>query len=103
MTQARQFMLSMAALALTFGVTGQAVTTPNHDDGSLSNSDLVVVLNDSDQSAAGQTDENADQSAKMGREEGTHSGTRQGGPPETRAPKMSGSESGTSSGQSQQY
>jgi hypothetical protein len=95
-------------VALTFGLTGQSIPTPQDEDGSLSNSDLLVVLNETDKSAGqtngesvGQTDEAADQSAKMGREEGTHSGTRQGSPPETRAPKMTGSES-SSSGQSQQ-
>lgn len=99
MTQARHLMIGVAVAALTFGITGQGIPTPGHETESLSNSDLIVVLNENDK-AAGQADESADQSAKMDREEGTHSGTRQGGPPQTRAPKL-GFESGASSSQSQ--
>ncbi len=95
MTQARGLILGVAVAALTFGVTGKSVTTPISENETLSNSDIVVVLNDSDQTI-GQPEENAEGFAKMGEVEGTHAGARQGGPPDSRAPKM-GSDNSSSS------
>ena len=79
MTLARTYIVSAAVIALTFGIGDQTLTpVPNEEP--LSNGDIVIVTNDT-ASQAGQTEDSADQSAKMGKEEGTNEGENLGATP----------------------
>jgi len=82
MTQARTSMASAAVVALTFGIGGQTLT-PVQQEEPLSTGDIVIVTNDA-APQAGQTD----QSAKMGKEEGTHEGENLGATPENDTAKI---------------
>ena len=86
MTQARTSMVSAAVIALTFGIGGQTLT-PVQQEEPLSTGDIVIVTNDA-APQAGQTEDNADQSAKMGKEEGTHEGENLGATPENDTAKI---------------
>ncbi|GAF87666.1 unnamed protein product, partial [marine sediment metagenome] len=68
MTQSR-LVLSAAVAALMFGVTG-AVAAPNEEGAAVAQETLVIAADDS-----APADENAEDSAKMGKEEGTHEGS----------------------------
>jgi hypothetical protein len=99
MTQAKGLILGVAVAALTFGLTGKPLSIPPQEE-PLSDSDIVVVLNDSGQ-AAGSAEEKSEDGAKVNEVEGTHAGARQGGPPDSRAPKL-GSDNSASSDQESQ-
>jgi hypothetical protein len=86
MTQARTSMASAAVVALTFGIGGQTLT-PVQQEEPLSTGDIVIVTNDA-APQAGQTEDTADQSAKMGKEEGTHEGENLGATPENDTAKI---------------
>jgi hypothetical protein len=75
MLQTNTLLAGAAVVALTLGVTGQIKTIPDRDK-PLSKSDIIVVTNDTGPTA--ETEENAEQSAKMGKEEGEHQGTEVG-------------------------
>jgi hypothetical protein len=86
MTQANSTLVASAAvIALTLGVTGQ--TTAPRDAPPLSSSDITVAADDT-APAAGQTEESAEDSAKMGKEEGTHEGDNLGATPEDDTAKI---------------
>ena len=86
MTLARTYIVSAAVIALTFGIGDQTLTpVPNEEP--LSNGDIVIVTNDT-ASQAGQTEDSADQSAKMGKEEGTNEGENLGATPESDTAKI---------------
>jgi hypothetical protein len=86
MTQGRTFMASAAVIALTFGIGGQT-PTPVPPEQPLSTGDIVIVTNDA-APQAGQTEDSADQSAKMGQEPGTHEGDNLGATPENDTAKI---------------
>jgi hypothetical protein len=79
-------MASAAVVALTFGIGGQTLT-PVQQEEPLSTGDIVIVTNDA-APQAGQTEDNADLSAKMGKEEGTHEGENLGATPENDTAKI---------------
>lgn len=79
-------MVSAAVIALTFGIGGQTLT-PVQQEEPLSTGDIVIVTNDA-APQAGETEDNADQSAKMGKEEGTHEGENLGATPENDTAKI---------------
>jgi hypothetical protein len=107
MTRRRTSILSAAVIALTFGIGGQAVTpldSESLEEHPLSTGDIVIVTNDA-APQAGQTEDDADESAKMGKEEGTHEGEDLGAPendtakidqPARRNPTTDNSSGGTS-------
>ena len=72
MTQARTSMASAAVIALTFGIGGQTLT-PVQQEEPLSTGDIVIVTNDAGPQA-GQTEDDAGQSAKMGTSEPSSNG-----------------------------
>ena len=77
MTEARKLMTGLAA-ALALGITGAgAVACPMEN---------VVLAADESQPAGAKTDET--DSAKMGKEEGTHTGDNQGAKPENDTQKV---------------
>jgi hypothetical protein len=80
MTQANTLVASAAVIALTLGVTGE--TTAPRDEPPLSTSDITIAQNTA--ADVGQTEESADESAKMGKDEGTYSGESQGDVPESK-------------------
>lgn len=86
MTQGRTFMASAAVIALTFGIGGQT-PRPVPPEQPLSTGDIVIVTNDA-APQAGQTEDSADQSAKMGQEAGTHEGDNLGATPENDTAKI---------------
>lgn len=83
MTQARQLIATAAAIALTFGISGKTLD-PIEQDEPISTGDILIVTNDS---AAGQIEDSADQSAKMGKE-GGHEGDHLGAVPENDTAKI---------------
>jgi hypothetical protein len=85
MTHANVLIASAAVIALTLGVTGE--TTAPRDAPPLSTSDITVAMDDT-APAPGQTEENAEDSAKMGKEEGTHEGANLGATPENDTAKI---------------
>ena len=90
MTRGRTSILSAAVIALTFGIGGQAVTpldSESLEEHPLSTGDIVIVTNDA-APQAGQTEDDADESAKMGKEEGTHEGEDLGATPENDTAKI---------------
>jgi hypothetical protein len=72
MAQMSNLIASAAVIALTLGM-GDALT-PAPNEMPYSNSDIVIVANDPPPSA--QTEDSATESAKMGEEEGTHTGAQ---------------------------
>jgi hypothetical protein len=86
MTQGRTSIVSAAVIALTFGIGGQTLA-PVPSEQPLSTGDIVIVTNDS-APQAGQTEDSADESAKMGEEEGTHEGENLGATPENDTAKV---------------
>lgn len=88
MAQERNVMLALAVAALTFGL-GDGMT-PAPREIPLANSDIVIVKNEA-ASPSVNTEENAEQSAKMGKDEGIHVGQDQANAQETGSAKMSGS------------
>jgi hypothetical protein len=66
MTQANTLVASAAVIALTLGIGGQT-PTPVQQEQPLSTDDILIVTNDA-APQAGQTDESAEESAKMGKE-----------------------------------
>jgi hypothetical protein len=85
MTQANTLVASAAVIALTLGIGGQT-PTPVQQEQPLSTDDILVVTNDG-ALKAGQTDESAEESAKMGEQEGTQSGENQGDVPKSKTDK----------------
>jgi hypothetical protein len=86
MTQARTSIVSAAVIALTFGIGGQTLT-PVQDEEPLSTGDILIVTNET-ALEAGQSEDNAEESAKMGKEEGAHEGENLGAPPESDTAKV---------------
>jgi hypothetical protein len=84
MLRTNTLLAGAAVIALTLGVTGQIKTTHERDK-PLSKSDIMVVTNDT-APTSGQTEENAEESAKMGKEDGTHQG--EGATPESDTQKI---------------
>jgi hypothetical protein len=85
MTQANTLVASAAVIALTLGIGGQT-PTPVQQEQPLSTDDILVVTNDG-ALKAGQTDESAEESAKMGEQEGTQNGENQGDVPKSKTDK----------------
>jgi hypothetical protein len=79
MTQLKQLMLGMALGAVTIGATG-------HNTASIESGDVVIAADDAS-SAGAQTEGNTG-SAKMGTDEGTHTGPNQGDTPENDTKKI---------------
>ena len=75
MLQTNTLLAGAAVVALTLGVTGQIQAIPDREK-PLAKSDIMVVTNDT-APTAGQ-EENSEELAKMGKEEGTHQGTEMG-------------------------
>lgn len=73
MLQKRKWILGMAAASLSFALAGTA---------------LAVDATDESKQPTGQTEESATESAKMGKEEGTHTGDHQGVIPENDTEKI---------------
>jgi hypothetical protein len=90
MTQASTLIVGAAAVALTFGVTGQG-KIPMELQVPLSNSDIVIVKDEA-QPSVGQTDDTAKQSAEMGKADGVQSGEHQGDAPQSQSDMMKGSQ-----------
>ena len=86
MTQGRTSIASAAVIALTFGIGGQTLT-PVQKEKPLSTGDILIVTNDT-APQAGQTEDRADESAKMGKEEGTQEGEGLGATPENDTAKI---------------
>ena len=84
MTHARRFLASAAVIALTLGITGQTMA-PVETEEPLSTNDILVVTNDAG-SSPGQT--NAQESAKMGQENGTQQGDDLGAVPQSDTAKI---------------
>ena len=84
MTQSR-LVLTGAVAVLMFGVTG-AMATPNEQGAAPLQENLVIATDDT--APADETDENAEDSAKMGQEEGTHEGPDLGATPENDTSKI---------------
>ena len=82
MTQARTSIVSAAVIALTFGIGGQTLT-PVQDEEPLSTGDILIVTNET-APQAGQSEDNVDESAKMGKDEGANSGESQGDAPKSK-------------------
>jgi hypothetical protein len=89
MAQIRGMMLGAALVAVTFGVAGHAAQMER--EMTLSNSAIVIAADDAmpdaDQGAAA-TEENSEGSAKMGEEQGTHTGDNLGATPENDTSKV---------------
>ena len=88
MTQANILIMGAAAIALTFGVTGQG-EIPMQLQVPLSNSDIVIVKDEA-QPSIGQTDDTAKQSAEMGKADGVQSGEHQGDAPKSQSDMIKG-------------
>jgi hypothetical protein len=86
MTQARALLASAAAIALTFGVTGQTMS-PVETEKPLSTNDILIVTNDT-AAEPGQTDEGTEGSAKMGQQDGTQQADNLGAAPESDTAKI---------------
>jgi hypothetical protein len=86
MTQANTLVASAAVIALTLGIGGQT-PTPVQQEQPLSTGDILVVTNKA-APQAGQADESAEESAKMGKDSGTHEGDNLGATPENDTAKI---------------
>lgn len=86
MTRSGTWFASAAMIALTVGVTSRA-DIPTQRESPLPPESIIVAADDS-APAAGQTEENAADSAKMGKEEGTHQGAQLGATPENDTDKI---------------
>jgi len=84
MTQSR-LVLSAAVAALMFGVTG-AVAAQSEQGAAVAQQTLVIAADDA--APADDTEENAEDSAKMGKDEGTHAGPDLGATPENDTSKV---------------
>jgi hypothetical protein len=73
MSQSRKLILGLAAVSLSFALASTA---------------LAVDAADETKQPTGQTEESATESAKMGKEEGTHAGDHQGAIPENDTSKI---------------
>jgi hypothetical protein len=87
MTQANTLVASATVIALTLGIGGQT-PTPVQQEQPLSTDDILVVTNEA-APQAGQTDESAEDSAKMGKQEGTQGGESQGDVPKSKTDEAS--------------
>jgi len=85
MTQSK-LMLIAAAAALTLGVSGNTSTPIGRQSG-FSDSN-VLIAGDETTSGTSQTEKNAQGSAKMGSEKGTHTGPGQGATPQSDTQKI---------------
>ncbi len=84
MTQGTSFVLGAALAALTLGVTGDV---PQMREMPLSAGHIVMAADD-DAPQGAPTEDNSAESAKMGKDEGTHSGPDQGSTPENDTSKI---------------
>jgi hypothetical protein len=80
-----QYALIAAAAALSLGALISNPSTHRHEPAG-SKSDILIVENETRPGAA--KDENAEDSAKMGKEEGTHTGSNQGANPQSDTQKV---------------
>jgi hypothetical protein len=90
MTQANTLIVAAAAIALSFGVTGQG-KVPIERQVPLSNSDIVIVKDEAAR-VIGQPEDAAHESAEMGKADGTQNGEHQGDAPQSQSAKMNGSQ-----------
>jgi hypothetical protein len=86
MTRSGTWLASAAVIALTIGVTSRA-DIPTEVETPLPPESIIVAADDS-AADAGQTEETAEDSAKMGKEEGTHQGAQLGATPENDTDKI---------------
>jgi hypothetical protein len=86
MTRSGHWLASAAVVALTLGVTSRA-DLPTEHELPLPQGSIIIAAEDT-AAGAGQTDESAEDSAKMGQEEGTHEGAQLGETPETESDKI---------------
>jgi hypothetical protein len=82
MTRSGTWLASAAVIALTVGVTSRA-DVPTEREFPLPPDSLIVAAED-----AAQTEESAADSAKMGKDEGTHEGAALGAKPESDTNKI---------------
>jgi hypothetical protein len=75
MTETRNFIASAAVIALTFGIGGHLLGPGEESvrEQPLSTGDIMIVENDAAPNAV-ESEDNAEDSAKMGKEEGTQTG-----------------------------
>ena len=86
MTRSATWLASATVIALTLGVTSRA-DVPGEKELPLPHGSIILAADDS-APAAGQTEENAEDSAKMGKESATHEGTNLGATPESDTNKI---------------
>jgi hypothetical protein len=91
MAQERKFLMALGVAALTFGITNGLTPAPREIP--LGNSDILIVDNETALPSV-DTNPNAEESAKMGKESGTQVGQKQdqdqGNTDQTQSQKMSG-------------
>jgi hypothetical protein len=86
MTRSGTWLASAAVIALTIGVTSRA-DVPTEKEFPLPADSIIVAAQDG-AAGIGQTEETAEDSAKMGKEEGTHKGAQLGATPENDTDKI---------------
>ncbi|MFO7477355.1 MAG: hypothetical protein R6X03_03225 [Methyloceanibacter sp.] len=86
MTRSGHWLASAAVIALTLGVTSRA-DIPAERDFPLPPDAIILAAEDS-AAGAGQTEDTAEDSAKMGKEERTHEGAQLDETPETESDKI---------------
>jgi hypothetical protein len=92
MTHANTLIASAAVIALTLGITSRA-DTPTETETPLPLGSMIIAAGDDAATAGqsedtGQSEDNAEDSAKMGEEEGTHEGANLGATPENDTDKI---------------
>lgn len=86
MTRSGTWLSSAAVIALTIGVTSRA-DLPTERELPLPPGSIIVAAEDT-AAGAGQTEESAEDSAKMGKDDGTQEGAQLGEPPKTDTDKI---------------
>jgi hypothetical protein len=86
MTHSATWLTSAAVIALALGVTSRADIPAEKADPLPLGSTIIAA--DDTAPAAGQTEETAEDSAKMGKESGTHEGSDLGATPESDTNKI---------------
>jgi len=92
MTRSATWFASAAVLALTAGITSPADVSPEFDRPLPPGSFLMAENAAGD---VGQPEENAEESAKMGKEEGSHEAAQPTSPPKSDSDKMDQAGSGS--------
>ena len=86
MTRSGTWLASAAVISLTVGVTSRADLPTKHEL-PLPQGSIIIAAEDT-AAGVGQKDETAEDSAKMGKEEGTHQGAHLGETPESDTSKV---------------